>query len=88
MELLRLRRHRHFLEFLFVTRVHKTCGEFPTFFGEPLVLQNSLHDAIPQKHQSGRLTLSRPRATVVRWRLAILQSLISAYLSGGVFGGE
>jgi hypothetical protein len=32
-----------------------------------------------------RLTLSLRRATVVRWRLAILQSLIGGYPSGGVF---
>ena len=32
--------------------------------------------------------MSLPRATIVRWRLAILQSLISAYLCGGMFGGK
>ena len=32
------------------------------------------------KHQNVRLTLRLPQATVVRWRLGILQSLISVYL--------
>jgi hypothetical protein len=39
---------RHFLKCLFVTRVYQYLGKFPTFFGVPVVLQNSLHDAIPQ----------------------------------------
>jgi hypothetical protein len=34
---------RHFLKFLFVTRVHQTCSKFPAFFGEPMVFQ---YDAI------------------------------------------
>jgi hypothetical protein len=39
---------RHFLKFLFVTRIQQACDKFPAFFGEPVVLQYSLHDAIPQ----------------------------------------
>ena len=38
------------------------------------------------KHQNDKLALGLPRATIVRWRLRILQSLISTYLFGGVFG--
>jgi hypothetical protein len=37
---------RHILKFLFVTRVHLHLRKFPTFFGEPMVFQYSLHDAI------------------------------------------
>jgi len=29
---------RHFLKFLFVTRVHQCLGKLPTFFGVPVVL--------------------------------------------------
>jgi hypothetical protein len=39
---------RHFLKFLFVTWVHQGLGKLPTVFGETVVLQYSLHDAIPQ----------------------------------------
>jgi hypothetical protein len=51
---------RHFLKFLFVTRVHQTCSKFPAFFGEPVVFQYSLHDAIPKA--SKRQTNIEPSA--------------------------
>jgi hypothetical protein len=35
------------------------------------------------KHRIDKLTSSMPRATIIKWWLAILQSLISAYLFGG-----
>jgi hypothetical protein len=69
---------RHFLKFLFVTRVRQRQSKFSAFVGKSVVFQYSLHDAALQ-HITTKVTSSLRRAAVVRRRLGILQSLISGY---------